>query len=255
MADYELPLVIFTALSQTAVGLAVFLTWRRFSHDQRGQRKAWLITGGILALSLLGALFHLSYPFYAYNALINLKHAWLSRELIVAIAFAITIAIAVYTNGNKVSTLAATSTGVVLIIAQGMTYAAPAMAAVANGLPMVFYFLTAWVMGAACIPLLDKTPAVAILRQGILLFMLTLVIPPLIWSSGGAIMRMTYLSWGESLLFWGSILCFILAFILSCWRNRRVEATAVIALAGIVLSRLTFFGDTISTVINIGHPY
>jgi len=255
MEQYQLPLVIFTSLSQTAAGMAIFLAWRRWSAESRLQRKGWLIIGVILLISLFAASFHLSYPFHGYYALINIRHAWLSREIVAAGAFAVAIAAAFLTNGHKWATLAAALFGIVLMIVQGLTYAAPAMAAVANGLPMVYYFLTAWVMGAACIPLLDDTPSSPLLRQGIVLFILSLIIAPLIWSSGGAIMQMTARTWGASLFFWGSILCFILALLLSVRREKSVSATAVVALAAVVLSRLAFFGDTISTVVNIGHPY
>lgn len=33
------------------------------------------------------------------------------------------------------------------------------------------------------------------------------------------------------------------------------KAVFVILLVGVVLSRLTFFGDTVSTIVNIGHLY
>ncbi|TKI08527.1 DmsC/YnfH family molybdoenzyme membrane anchor subunit [Martelella alba] len=255
MEDYQLPLVIFTSLSQTAAGMAIFVAWRRLRGIYVDQRKAWLTIGILLLLSLFGATFHLSYPLQGYNALINLQHAWLSREIVAAGAFAVAIAAAFLTRGNKTAVLAAALFGVVLLIVQGMTYAAPAMVAIANGLPMVFYFLTAWVMGAACLPLLDKTSCAPIMRQGILLFLLAMIVAPLVWRSGGVIMQMTALSWGTSLFFWGSLLCFIAAYLVSFRRDKATAVTALIALAAVVLSRLTFFGDTVSTVVNIGHPY
>lgn len=255
MENYELPLVIFTSLSQTSVGLALFLGWRSYKREQPGNRKAWLITGIILAVSLIGAIFHLSYPFEAYNALINVKQSWLSREMVAVGVFAAAIFVAYLTNGAKWAALSAAFTGILLLVAQGLTYAAPSMIAIANGLPMVFYVLTAWVMGAACVPLIDKTLSVPMLKQGILMFVLALIIAPVIWSSGGTIMQMTAAKWGTSLFFWGSILCFVLAFILINQRHNLIGATAVMVWAGVFLSRLTFFGDTVSTIVNIGHPY
>lgn len=255
MEEYQLPLVIFTSLSQTAAGMAIFLAWRRWATGSRPQRKGWLVIGIILLISLVGASFHLSYPLHGYYALINIRQAWLSREIVAAGAFAVAIAAAFLSNGHKLAVLAAALFAIVLVIVQGMTYAAPAITAIANGLPMVYYFLTVWVMGAACIPLLDEVPSASLLRQGILLFVLSLIIAPLIWSSGGTMMQMTAWKWSTSLFFWGSILCFILAYILSVRGSKTVSTAAAAALAAVVLSRLAFFGDTISTIVNIGHPY
>jgi len=255
MEEYQLPLVIFTSLSQTAAGMAIFLAWRRWAAGNRLQRKGWLVIGIILFISLIGASFHLSYPFQGYYALINIKQAWLSREIVAVGAFAVAIAAAFLSNGHKLAVLAAALFAMVLVIVQGMTYAAPAITAIANGLPMVYYFLTVWVMGAACIPLLDEVPSSSLLRQGILLFVLSLIIAPLIWSSGGTIMQMTAGKWSSSLFFWGSILCFILTYFLSLPGKNRVPMAAAAALAAVLLSRLAFFGDTISTIVNIGHPY
>ncbi|ACZ75145.1 DMSO reductase anchor subunit (DmsC) [Dickeya parazeae Ech586] len=257
MEHYELPLVFFTSLSQTAVGMALFLAWRRLCDHKVPQRKAWFITGVVLAVSLIGATFHLADPLHGYNAFINLKHSWLSREILAAVLFAATIALALLTDGKQVTVIAAAVMGIVLVIVQGLTYAAPAMVAINNGLPMVLYLLTAWVMGAAALPLLDKTSAISPLRHGLTLLILALIAAPLIWRSGGTIMRMTSEQWGSSPFFWSGLVCFIVAFGLSCQRQKTAVsvATVVIALLGIFLSRLTFFGDTISTIINIGQPY
>ncbi|GAB7200385.1 hypothetical protein OS31_24230 [Dickeya oryzae] len=101
MEHYELPLVFFTSLSQTAVGMALFLAWRRLCDHAVPQRKAWFITGVVLAVSLIGATFHLADPLHGYNAFINLKHSWLSREILAAVLFAATIALALLTDGKK----------------------------------------------------------------------------------------------------------------------------------------------------------
>ena len=49
--------------------------------------------------------------------------------------------------------------------------------------------------------------------------------------------------------------CLAVAFVLSRQGERRAKALFVLLFVGIFLSRLTFFGDTISTIVNIGHLY
>ena len=142
-----------------------------------------------------------------------------------------------------------------LVVVQGMTYAAPAMVAIANGLTMLLFFITVWVMGCAAIPLLNLAPAVAALRQGIVVCMAVMIAAPIIWLSGGTIMQMTAHAWLTSPLYLASLVCLAVAFVLSRQGERRAKAIFVLLFVGIFLSRLTFFGDTISTIVNIGHLY
>ena len=142
-----------------------------------------------------------------------------------------------------------------LVAVQGMTYAAPAMVAIANGLTMLLFFITVWVMGCAAIPLLNLTPAVTALRQGILVCMAVLIAAPIIWLSGGTIMQMTAHAWLTSPLYLASLVCLAVAFVLSRNGERRAKTLFVLLFIGVFLSRLTFFGDTVSTIVNIGHLY
>lgn len=255
MEKYELPLVIFTLLSQTSVGMAIVLTWRTFKGEIKGNRIHWLITGLVLAVASVAAILHLAHPMYAYNALRGLKHAWLSREILGASLFGAGIGITFLTKGNKFAALLASILGVALVAVQGMTYAAPAMMAIANGVTMLFFFLTVWVMGAAAIPLLKMKSTVPALRQGIVMFIIAMIAAPLVWTSGGTIMQMTAHTWMTSSLYLASLLCFIAAFFLTRKNTGMVKCTVVLMLVAVFLSRLTFFGDTISSVVNIGHLY
>lgn len=63
-----------------SVGMALVLTWRTLRGEVEGQRFYWLATGLVLALASIAAILHLAHPDRAYDALINLRHAWLSRE-------------------------------------------------------------------------------------------------------------------------------------------------------------------------------
>ncbi|MCH6267642.1 dimethyl sulfoxide reductase anchor subunit family protein [Neobacillus citreus] len=80
---HELPLVIFTVLSQLAVGGIVTLWWMDWKNTIQWK------TGLLISLSLvviggvavLVSMFHLGHPFAAYRAILNIKVSWLSREV------------------------------------------------------------------------------------------------------------------------------------------------------------------------------
>ena len=85
--------------------------------------------------------------------------------------------------------------------------------------------------------------------------MAVMIAAPIIWLSGGTIMQMTAHAWLTSPLYLASLVCLAVAFVLSRQGERRAKALFVLLFVGIFLSRLTFFGDTISTIVNIGHLY
>ncbi|ELQ3994190.1 dimethyl sulfoxide reductase anchor subunit [Enterobacter bugandensis] len=255
MEKYELPLVIFTVLSQMSVGMTLLLTWRTLRGEVHGTRLHWLITGLILGVASIAAVLHLAHPEHAYNALINLKHAWLSREILGATLYGAMIGLAFLSKGNKGAALLASLFGILLVVVQGMTYAAPAMQAIANGITMMLFFATVWVMGCAATPLLGLKGSNAALRQGIIALMALLIAAPVMWLSGGTIMKMTAHAWLSSPLYLGSLLCCVVGGALSLKRQPMQKAVFALLLVGVVLSRLTFFGDTISTIVNIGHLY
>ncbi|EAU0334466.1 dimethyl sulfoxide reductase anchor subunit family protein [Salmonella enterica] len=255
MEKYELPLVFFTVLSQMSVGMALVLTWRTLRGEVEGQRFYWLVTGLVLALASIAAILHLAHPDRAYNALINLRHAWLSREILGATLFGAAVGVTFLAKGHKAMTLIASVFGVLLVAVQGMTYAAPAMVAIANGFTMLLFFITVWVMGCAAIPLLKLRPAVPALRQGIVVCIAVLIAAPLVWLSGGTIMQMTAHSWLASPFYLASLVCLALAFVASHHGDSRPKLLFVLLFVGVFLSRLVFFGDTVSTIVNIGHLY
>ncbi|EAY3205869.1 hydrogenase [Salmonella enterica] len=255
MEKYELPLVFFTVLSQMSVGMALVLTWRTLRGEVEGQRFYWLATGLVLALASIAAILHLAHPDRAYNALINLRHAWLSREILGATLFGAAVGVTFLAKGHKAMALIASVFGVLLVAVQGMTYAAPAMVAIANGFTMLLFFITVWVMGCAAIPLLRLRPAVPALRQGIVVCIAVLIAAPLVWLSGGTVMQMTARSWLASPFYLASLVCLALAFVASRHGDSRPKLLFVLLFVSVFLSRLVFFGDTVSTIVNIGHLY
>ena len=62
MEHYELPLVIFTVLSQMSVGMALLLTWGTLRGTLITTRMHWLVTGLVLAVASIAAVLHLTHP-------------------------------------------------------------------------------------------------------------------------------------------------------------------------------------------------
>jgi DMSO reductase anchor subunit len=99
----EWPLVAFTILGQTAVGLFWFF---HLPFLVRGRVPAygWRVTGlavlGAVALLMLLAaglsFFHLRHPFRARRALGNLRTSWLSREILFELVFTALVAVSVW---------------------------------------------------------------------------------------------------------------------------------------------------------------
>jgi anaerobic dimethyl sulfoxide reductase subunit C (anchor subunit) len=94
----EWPLVAFTILGQTAVGLFWFFHLPFLLHGRSpayGWRGTWLAVLGVVALlAALGVLvsfFHLRHPVRARRALGNLRTSWLSREILFALVFLATV--------------------------------------------------------------------------------------------------------------------------------------------------------------------
>ena len=92
----ERPLVAFTLLAQMAVG--VFLTLLAldlWDGALAAEPAAWALTNGVLlaigpvmAVALAASLLHLGSPAGAWRAIVNVRSSWLSREVVLAIAFA-----------------------------------------------------------------------------------------------------------------------------------------------------------------------
>ncbi len=94
----EDPLVLFTLISQFAVGafLMLFLLpkWSFFSAELfLSQQNATVLAGtlfllgGLLSFALLLSTLHLGKPKYFYRAMNNLRHSWVSREIAAMGAF------------------------------------------------------------------------------------------------------------------------------------------------------------------------
>ena len=92
----ERPLIVFTILSQTAVGaywtlgaLAVWSEWRAgLGVADALTAFGWPAIGPIMAAGMAASLLHLGAPANVWRAFGNLRQSWLSREILLAAAFA-----------------------------------------------------------------------------------------------------------------------------------------------------------------------
>lgn len=85
METKEWALVLFTVLSQAAIGAFILLTWfRQRNHDSNmdaAYGKASRALLGLTVAAVLASLGHLGRPLQAITALGNLGSSWLSREI------------------------------------------------------------------------------------------------------------------------------------------------------------------------------
>lgn len=94
MNSNEWPLVFFTILSQVSFGILLsglvlsFFLKNTETHSLAELKKILIIAAMIAAgLALIISFIHLANPRHAVYAVSNLKHSWLSREILLAIIF------------------------------------------------------------------------------------------------------------------------------------------------------------------------
>ncbi|MHB8072467.1 dimethyl sulfoxide reductase anchor subunit family protein [Desulfosporosinus fructosivorans] len=90
----EWPLMMFTLISQLAIGSYILLVLVRSILAQKDAPSAkrltsfgFLAVGPLMALALIFSLFHLGTPLGAYRSIQNLGSSWLSREILTAGGF------------------------------------------------------------------------------------------------------------------------------------------------------------------------
>ncbi len=90
----EWPLMMFTLISQLAIGSFILLVFVRTILNKKDAQAAkrltnfgFLAVGPLMALALIFSLFHLGTPMGAYRSILNLGSSWLSREILTAGGF------------------------------------------------------------------------------------------------------------------------------------------------------------------------
>jgi DMSO reductase anchor subunit len=262
MSEMELPLVIFTVLSQLAIGMVLMSVVRGKTAEgpESGGRTEWLIAGAVLLAALIASAFHLGHPLGAPNAIKHLGSAWLSRE---ALFFGLLLALIVLTalTGLKSGLAKVTAgIGVIALFVQGMTYSPPSFSALNNGLPFVFFAIYALTLGAgfgSYFTSSEKQPFMArVLGIGLILGLVVFLVVPCVWLSGGTIMEATAIGWLTSPLYWIYIVAGLAVPLASVSLSGRIQAwVPLLILAGSVCGRIVFYQETMHTAANMGGIY
>ncbi|MGI1659221.1 MAG: dimethyl sulfoxide reductase anchor subunit family protein [Desulfitobacterium sp.] len=162
MGNWEWPLVIFTVLGQTSVGI-IFCLW--LLERKRGKQattstteyqsfiqSSILVSGVLLAVAMIASLFHLGHPFAAYRALTHLGTSWLSREILLFVfTFGAWAYLALLSRrpGSKMTGMMALTSGLGFlgIISSALIYTLPRVPAWNNLGPVIFFLMTSIILG------------------------------------------------------------------------------------------------------------
>jgi len=158
----EWPLVLFTLLTQAAVGsfAAIGAAWMLMRSELPAGLASTFVRAplaGVLTLLVLAALSsvgHLLQPFRAWRAARNARSSWLSVEIVLFVAFALLsalVAILEWQGGPRVALdalAAVTATvGAGLLYSMGQLYRLPSRPAWNHPLTPVSFFVTAALIG------------------------------------------------------------------------------------------------------------
>jgi DMSO reductase anchor subunit len=259
MGTIEFPLVFFTLLTQMAIGLALISATRQWAvvEGPSGKIQAeWLAVAGLLAVGVSAAFFHLGHPLGAIQMLNNLGTGMIVFGLLVA--GVLWMAYKRSLNGWLLKLTALV--GLVAVFTTGMTYAAPALVAVNNPLPIVFFLLTVVILGAAAAsyfaPASKQSPVTAILAVGLIVALVVYLVVPFIWLSGNAVTRMTGQAYLASPLHWTHIIVgLVLPLAVLAWLRKIPAWLPLLILIGEFAGRMAFFALVVSSAANLGGLY
>ena len=265
MSHLELPLVFFTVLTQTAIGLVILSSLRQWAVEgPTGKiRLEWIAASAFVVAGLVASFFHLGHPLQGYTALKHLGTAWLSREVLgVSIFTGLTLLGLLLVRGktNGPVAFAAALVGLATILFMGMTYSPPGFPAVNNVLPMVFFLITALLLGSSFAtwfaPPEKKNWLTGILKVTLAVGLVVYLIVPCVWLSGGTVMAQTGWAWIGSWLYWGRIVIGLILPLAVVWLTRGVPVwLPVIILIGEIMGRMVFFKETLHAAGNLGGLY
>ncbi|WP_394277082.1 dimethyl sulfoxide reductase anchor subunit family protein [Luteococcus sp.] len=163
---HELPLVIFTICAQMSVGSFIVLGLVHLAGIRVPQKTMDKVTdpalyaiGPLLVLGLAASTLHLGKPLRAPNALLHLGSSWLSREIILGMAFAGLGALFAVLQWFKWTThrvrqavaLLTALVGVALVFAISKVYSLRTVPAWATAHTPVSFYLTTLLLGGLAV--------------------------------------------------------------------------------------------------------
>lgn len=265
MGDF--PLVIFTVLSQLAVGAMITLLLLDYLTDRIDNSAGKRLTLMILSITGVGlgfSLLHLGHPLEAYRALTNLGSSWLSREVVLFSVFG-ALLIAYYfqwreNSRKEIIGTAAAAAGLLAVVSSGMVYVLPAVPAWNNLSPVLFFLLTTAILGPLFVITVlgwkgtTSSPDLTGLTGIILaIYLLSFVLYiSVLLSSGGASGQTAAVLLGSSTFWLRAVLTWILPLGLIIWVMRKrtndfhyVAAAFLLVFAGEILGRFLFYDTAV----------
>lgn len=278
MRELELPLVIFTVLSQTAVGMAIFAALRgnkslvastATSVRVPAPLQEWGMVFTLLCLGTFAAFFHLGKPLGVVRMLNNIAVSWFSREILFVGIFSGLVAFMVLLHVDKAPTFlkrldqqlvarAAAAVGFIAVVMMGFTYAWTGLDPIHNIIPVLFFILTTFVLGAAFATYFVEGETFENVRQALKTALVTSLVVhvsvPFIWLSGGTLMRASGTNYLESPIHWFHILVMCLALYLV--RNKQMPKwLPPLLLVAELAGRVGIFLLVTPSRVNIGNLY
>lgn len=163
MAGNEWPLIVFTLLVQTGVGLYLSIVFYSCLLKEKRKNKnlnmmdqpKLLTIVSLTGVGILAAFFHLGDPRKAVYSLNSLGTSWLSREILFLILFFVLIKVQIFLkwkiNGkglfDKCLTILIFINGVVLILCMAMLYKLPTVPEWNNLITPISFFITSLFLG------------------------------------------------------------------------------------------------------------
>lgn len=155
----EWPLMMFTLISQLAIGSFILLVLVRSMLAQKDAASAkrltnfgFLAVGPLMALALVFSIFHLGTPMGAYRSILNLGSSWLSREILSAGGFFVLwfASYKAYQKENTGSTLGWVTSlvGLVAIFSMASIYGNSVRPAWDNANTYIAFFGTTFALGS-----------------------------------------------------------------------------------------------------------
>lgn len=266
MENLEFPLVLFTLLTQIAVGMTIFAALRQWSTVEGAttqSRNEWTTVLALLAIGVVASFFHLGKPLGALRMLTNLGSAWLSREILGFALFGIFAAATFYmvyakTPNGLMFKLTAIS-GLLAVFATGMAYASVGIDAIHNPLPLIFFLLTVFTLGPACASYFvnEKSQGmlVAALAPALLASLVARLVAPLAWLAGNAVARASGQNFLASPLHWIHLVILLIGFVV-VQRGKTIPSwLPIVLLLGELLGRIAFFALSAFSGANLGSLY
>jgi DMSO reductase anchor subunit len=216
-------------------------------------------------MALIASLFHLGHPFGGVRTFLHLGSSWLSREILVFLAFSTLLVVSLAAiwkdSANCWALIKVTALiGLVGLAVSAMVYAPPSYPALNNGVPIIFFGLTAFILGSAFSSYFaaesKQALLVRVLMVSLIVGLVINLILPSIWLSGGRVMQMTGAAYYGSTLYWLRLIFEFGVGIAILGFSRRIPVwLPVLLLAGEIVGRTMLFTHVIHAAVNLGNPY